>query len=66
MTKHDGTWTVTDEGLKALEQFPDSEQFFKHARQLYLAWKKANKAPQPSTISTTKKQQMKKSTRQCP
>ena len=43
MIKQDGTWTVTDEGLKALEQFPDSEQFFKHARQLYLAWKKANK-----------------------
>jgi restriction system protein len=43
MIKQDGTWTVTDEGLKALDEFPDSEQFFKHARQLYLAWKKANK-----------------------
>lgn len=44
MVKQDGTWTVTDEGLKALEQLSDPEQFFKHARQLYLAWKKANKA----------------------
>jgi hypothetical protein len=31
-------------GLKALEQFPDSDQFFRPGRQLYLAWKKANKA----------------------
>jgi restriction system protein len=43
MVKHEGTWTVTDEGLQAGEQFPDAEQFFKQARQLYLEWKKATK-----------------------
>jgi len=41
--KHDGTWTVTDEGLKALDQHTDPAAFFKQARHLYLAWKKANK-----------------------
>jgi restriction system protein len=49
MVKQDGTWTVTDEGLKALDEHTDPATFYKQARQLYLAWKKANKAAAPSS-----------------
>ena len=48
MAKQDGTWTVTEEGLKALDDHTDPAAFFKQARQMYLAWKKDNKATDAS------------------
>jgi restriction system protein len=41
MAKQDGIWTVTDDGLQAFAAYPDPEQFYKHARALYQAWKKS-------------------------
>jgi restriction system protein len=43
MIKQDGTWTVTEQGLQALSQHSQPDEFYRQARQLYAAWKKANK-----------------------
>jgi restriction system protein len=40
MQKHDGVWTVTADGIKALEAHTDPEAFWKQALALYAAWKK--------------------------
>src|SRR5678816_2080390 len=44
--KEKGRWTVTDEGVKAYNQFPDPEAFYKEAVRLYHQWK----ATQPEDI----------------
>jgi restriction system protein len=40
MQKDDGVWTVTEEGLNALSQYAEPEDFWKHAWALYRQWKK--------------------------
>jgi restriction system protein len=40
MQKQDGVWTVTEVGVKALDQYPEPEAFWKHARMRYAQWKK--------------------------
>jgi restriction system protein len=40
MQKHDGVWTVTAEGIKALTSFPEPEQFWKQALTRYVERKK--------------------------
>jgi restriction system protein len=40
MLKSKGTWSLTDEGRKAYDKFPDPEQFALEARRLYREWKK--------------------------
>jgi restriction system protein len=37
--KEKGRWTVTDDGLKAFQEFPDPEAFYKEAVRLYHQWK---------------------------
>jgi hypothetical protein len=37
--KKSGTWTVTDEGKTALQEFPDPEAFFRESIRLYRKWK---------------------------
>jgi restriction system protein len=41
LIKSKGRWTVTEEGLAALKQYPDPEDFQKAARKLYSAWRKS-------------------------
>lgn len=50
MVKQRGTWTVTDEGRRAVEQFPDPEDLFREAGRLYREWR-ANQ-PDPATELT--------------
>ena len=40
MGKQDGTWIVTEAGLKALDDHLEPEVFYKEARKLYQAWQK--------------------------
>jgi restriction system protein len=40
MTKENGVWKVTSDGISALEKFPDPEEFFLESRRLYESWKK--------------------------
>lgn len=44
--KEKGRWTVTADGLKAFQNFPDPEAFYKEAVRLYHQWK----ASQPEDI----------------
>jgi restriction system protein len=44
--KEKGRWTVTADGLKAFQNFPDPEAFYKEAVRLYHQWK----ATQPEDI----------------
>ena len=39
LTKDKGRWAVTEDGIEALEQHKDPEQFSRRARQLYRDWK---------------------------
>lgn len=39
LVKSKGTWSVTEEGLQALAQFPDPEAFMNESVRLYRAWK---------------------------
>jgi restriction system protein len=41
LVKDKGLWSLTDEGRRAYEEFPDPEAFFLESRRLYRAWKKA-------------------------
>lgn len=41
LVKDSGVWTVTKEGLEALNQYPSPEEFHRKAGQLYYAWKNA-------------------------
>lgn len=41
LVKNKGTWFLTEEGLRALEQWPDPAVFMKESVALYRAWKKA-------------------------
>src|SRR5262245_6990211 len=41
LIKETGLWSLTEDGRKAYEQIPDPEAFFREARRLYRAWKKA-------------------------
>jgi restriction system protein len=40
MQKQDGVWTITDDGLTALAQYQEPEDFWKQAWALYRQWKK--------------------------
>ena len=46
MVKRRGTWSITEEGIGALQQFPDPEDFFREAMRLYKVWR----AEQPETL----------------
>lgn len=46
LVKNSGIWTVTDEGIEALQAFPDPEALFKESKRLYKAWKAAQPAPE--------------------
>lgn len=52
MIKHQRVWTVTAEGMKALMQYPDPEEFFRTAALIYQQWYKAHKAVSEDTGST--------------
>jgi len=41
LVKSKGTWTITDEGQKALSNFPDPEKLMLEATRLYRSWKHA-------------------------
>lgn len=41
IVKSKGTWTITDEGRRALASFPDPEQLMREAARLYRSWKHA-------------------------
>ena len=38
--KEKGTWSLTEEGLQALKDYPDPAEFVKEAKQLYKKWAK--------------------------
>jgi restriction system protein len=40
LVKDKGQWSLTDDGIRALEQYADPEQFTIEARRLYRAWAK--------------------------
>jgi restriction system protein len=40
LQKQDGVWTVTPDGVEALETYAEPEGFWKQARALYAQWKK--------------------------
>lgn len=41
LVKSKGTWTLTDEGWSAYEEFPDPADFMREAHRRYAAWKRA-------------------------
>lgn len=41
LVKRRGSWTLTAEGLNALDRYPDPEEFIRAANQLYAKWRKA-------------------------
>jgi restriction system protein len=41
MLKNKGIWSVTEEGKKALSQFPNAEEFYREACRLYRKWRTA-------------------------
>ncbi len=41
MVRTKGTWTITDDGRRALAQYPDPEAFLRASRQIYYAWRKS-------------------------
>jgi restriction system protein len=48
-----GIWTVTEEGLSALDEFPDAEALYAESRRLYRSWKagQPKASPQPAGAS---------------
>jgi restriction system protein len=46
LIKQKGIWTLTEEGDKALKNYPDPPQFHRQAAYLYRLWQKENKAAQ--------------------
>jgi len=42
LTKHRGTWTLTDAGIKAYKSTSDPEAFYKEAVRLYNKWRASN------------------------
>lgn len=51
MVKDAGIWTITEEGLKALESFSGPHDFYREAARLYRQWHKAHKGSKPPVIS---------------
>src|SRR6516165_5980708 len=45
LVKSKGTWSVTEEGKKAFDKWPDPEDLYKESHRLYVAWKRS----QPDT-----------------
>lgn len=41
LSKHKGIWTLSTEGLRAYERWPDPEEFYREAVRRYDAWKRA-------------------------
>lgn len=41
LLKQKGRWSLTDEGRKAYDQFPDAEAFYRRAVELYNKWRKS-------------------------
>lgn len=41
LVKQQGIWTVTEEGLSALQRYPNAEAFYREAGRLYHLWRKA-------------------------
>jgi restriction system protein len=61
LIKNKGTWSLTEEGARAYEKWPDPEEFMKESVALYRAWRKAQpldeeeettEEPSPETSST--------------
>ena len=46
LVKDKGQWSVTEDGLKALESLTDPEAFIREATRLYRVWKKAQPEPE--------------------
>ena len=51
LTKSKGTWAITEDGRKALAEFPEPEQFMREAVRPYRSWKLDQ--PEPTTIEAT-------------
>jgi restriction system protein len=41
LLKNKGIWSVTDAGKKAMNDFPDPEEFYREADRLYRSWKQS-------------------------
>lgn len=54
LQKNKGVWSITDEGQKAYEMFPDPEAFMREAGRLYNEWK-SNQSDEPFESSPTSK-----------
>jgi len=52
LIKSKGTWSVTPEGLAALDKFTDPADFMHEADRLYRVWKLAQPEPKESTSGT--------------
>jgi restriction system protein len=46
LVKDKGQWTVTEDGLKAYTDYPDSRAFFLESKRLYREWKKTYTPPE--------------------
>jgi restriction system protein len=54
LVKDKGTWSVTDEGKQALQQYSDPEAFYRRAVKLYAEWKASQpNADASDTVSST-------------
>ena len=65
LSKHKGTWSVTDAGRDALAKWPDPEAFYKEAVRLYHEWKKGQtgvSAPPLTSVPETEVEEAEKST----
>ncbi|CAK7026334.1 MAG: Mrr restriction system protein [Desulfovibrio sp.] len=53
LIKDSGVWTVTDNGIMALKNWPDPLEFYREASRLYRKWRKESKAgAQPQAEET--------------
>ncbi|KQV50023.1 restriction endonuclease [Massilia sp. Root335] len=52
LIKEKGTWSVTDEGRQALEDFSDPEAFYRRAVKLYAEWKASQPNADASDTAT--------------
>ncbi len=53
LVKEKGTWSVTDEGRQALEDFPDPEAFYRRAVKLYTEWKASQPNADANDLGTS-------------
>lgn len=59
MVKRRGIWSITDDGIRALDRFPDPEEFMREVDRLYKQWRAARPAdadgpeetePEPASV----------------